>query len=176
MLKVIGEMICVMIFFVLVGIVVVFVYKIGFFNIGVEGQFLVGWLVLVWVGYVFDLLVVIYIFLVVLVVVVVGVVWVFILGFLKVKFYVYEVIVFIMMNYIVFYIMSSLICMYLYVGNEKLYDIKELVFLVLSFLVQLINNFCFYYGIFVIIVVVVVMWFILNKIVKGFELRVVGFN
>ncbi|MGZ0875773.1 ABC transporter permease [Priestia megaterium] len=174
--KAIGETIRAMTPLALAGIAVAFAYKTGLFNIGVEGQLLVGWLASVWVGYAFDLPAVIHIPLAVLAAAAAGAVWAFIPGFLKAKFHVHEVIVSIMMNYIALYTTSSLIRTYLYAGNEKSYDIKESASLASSFLAQLTNNSRLHYGILVTIAAAVVMWFILNKTAKGFELRAVGFN
>jgi simple sugar transport system permease protein len=41
--------------YILAGLAVAFAFRVGLFNIGVEGQFIVGWLAAVWVGIAFDL-------------------------------------------------------------------------------------------------------------------------
>lgn len=41
--------------YILAGLAVAFAFRVGLFNIGVEGQYLVGWLAAVWVGVSFDL-------------------------------------------------------------------------------------------------------------------------
>uniref|UniRef100_UPI0040450E22 ABC transporter permease subunit n=1 Tax=Niallia sp. 03133 TaxID=3458060 RepID=UPI0040450E22 len=40
---------------ILAGLAVAFAFRTGLFNIGVEGQLIVGWLAAVWVGVAFDL-------------------------------------------------------------------------------------------------------------------------
>ena len=47
----IGETLRTMIPLILAGLSVAFAFRTGLFNIGVEGQLLVGWLALVWFGY-----------------------------------------------------------------------------------------------------------------------------
>lgn len=172
----IGEMIWQIMFYILFGLVVVFVFWIGLFNIGVEGQFFVGWIVVVWVGIFFDVFVYIYFLFVLLVAAVVGGIWGLIFGFLKVCFFVYEVIVMIMMNYIVFYLINYFIFDVMIDYWDKIGKIYESVLFCLLFLEQLIDYFCFYWGILIVFFMVVFMWFIIYKIKSGFEFWVVGFN
>ncbi|WP_078989379.1 ABC transporter permease [Priestia flexa] len=174
--KAIGETIRAMTPLALAGIAVAFAYKTGLFNIGVEGQLLVGWLAAVWVGYAFELQSVIHIPLAILAAGVAGALWAFISGFLKARFHVHEVIVSIMMNYIALYTTSSIIREFLYAGNEKSYNIHESASLASSFLAEATNNSRLHYGIIVAFLAALVMWFLLNKTSKGFELRAVGFN
>lgn len=47
----IGETLRTMIPLILAGLSVAFAFRTGLFNIGVEGQLLVGWLAAVWFGY-----------------------------------------------------------------------------------------------------------------------------
>ena len=47
----IGETLRTMIPLILAGFSVAFAFRTGLFNIGVEGQLLVGWLAAVWFGY-----------------------------------------------------------------------------------------------------------------------------
>lgn len=86
--------------YILSGLAVAFAFRVGLFNIGVEGQLIVGWLAAVWVGISFELPKVIHLPLAILTAAVAGALWAFIPGLLKAKFRVHEVIVTIMMNYI----------------------------------------------------------------------------
>ena len=94
-----GESIRMIIPYILAGLAVAFAFRTGLFNIGVEGQLIVGWLAAVWVGITFELPKIIHLPLAVLTGALAGACWAFIPGFLKAKFRVHEVIVSIMLNY-----------------------------------------------------------------------------
>ncbi|MBM7701928.1 ABC transporter permease [Metabacillus iocasae] len=174
--KAIGETIRAMTPLILAGIAVAFAFKTGLFNIGVEGQLLVGWLSAVWVGYAFELPTMIHIPLAILAAAVAGGIWGFIPGLLKARFKVHEVIVTIMMNYIALYTTSAIIREFLYAGNEKSHNIHESASLASPMLASLTNNSRLHYGIIFAFIAAIVMWFLLNKTTKGFELKAVGFN
>jgi general nucleoside transport system permease protein len=174
--KAIGETVRAMTPLILAGISVAFAFRTGLFNIGVEGQLLVGWLASVWVGYALDLPKIIHLPLALLAAALAGAIWGLIPGFLKAKFKVHEVIVTIMMNYIALYSTADIIKRYLYAGNEQSYKIKESASLASPFLSSLTENSRLHYGIFVALIAAFIMWFILEKTSKGYELRAVGIN
>src|SRR5699024_2039857 len=89
--------------YILTGLAVAFAFRAGLFNIGAEGQVIVGWLVAVWVGLVVDAPIYIHLPLAVLAAAVVGGLYGFNPGILKAKLGVHEVIVTIMLNYIALY-------------------------------------------------------------------------
>ncbi|MFC3882331.1 ABC transporter permease [Bacillus songklensis] len=174
--KSVGEVIRAMTPLILAGIAVAFAFKTGLFNIGVEGQLLVGWLASVWVGYAFDLPKAIHLPLAILAAALAGALWGFIPGLLKARLKVHEVIVTIMMNYIALYTTSAIIKNFLYAGNEKSYNIKESASLASPFLASITDNSRLHYGIIIALLAALVMWFLLNKTAKGYELRAVGYN
>lgn len=174
--KSIGEVIRAMSPLILAGIAVAFAFKTGLFNIGVEGQLLVGWLASVWVGYALDLPKAIHLPLAILAAAAAGAIWGFIPGLLKARLKVHEVIVTIMMNYIALYMTSAVIKTFLYAGNEKSYNIKESASLASPFLASITDNSRLHFGIIVALLASFIMWFLLNKTAKGYELRAVGFN
>ena len=85
-----------------------FAFRTGLFNIGVEGQLLVGWLLQYGLDMQFHLPAFIHIPLSILAAAIAGGLWGFIPGYLKGKFKVHEVIVTIMMNYIALYVTYDL--------------------------------------------------------------------
>jgi general nucleoside transport system permease protein len=87
----IGETLRTMIPLILAGLSVAFAFRTGLFNIGVEGQLLVGWLAAVWFGYAVSLPAFLHIPLSILFAALVGGIWGFIPGYLKGKFQVNEV-------------------------------------------------------------------------------------
>ncbi len=105
----VGESVRTIIPYILAGLAVAFAFRTGLFNIGVEGQLIVGWLAAVWVGIAFDLPRIIHLPFAILAGAAAGALWAFIPGYLKAKFRVHEVIVSIMLNYTALYVTNYLI-------------------------------------------------------------------
>ncbi|GAE29506.1 monosaccharide ABC transport system [Halalkalibacter hemicellulosilyticusJCM 9152] len=133
----IGETIRSMTPLILAGLSVAFAFRTGLFNIGVEGQLIVGWLASVYVGLVLDLPMIIHLPLAILAGAVAGALWGFIPGFLKARYHVHEVIVTIMMNYIALYSVNYLIRAYLIVPGERTDTIAPSASLASTFLKEL---------------------------------------
>jgi general nucleoside transport system permease protein len=162
--------------YILAGLAVGFAFKTGLFNIGVEGQLIVGWLAAVWVGVAFDLPKVIHLPLAVLAAGVAGALWAFIPGLLKARFRVHEVIVTIMMNYVALHVTNYLIRTVLSENSDRTEMIKESATLRSPFLEGLTDFSRLHWGIIVALICVFIMWFILQKTTTGYELKAVGFN
>ncbi|MFZ3587857.1 ABC transporter permease [Bacillus sp. DJP31] len=171
-----GETIRAMTPLILSGLAVAFAFRTGLFNIGVEGQLLVGWLASVWVGIAFDLPKIIHLPLSILAAALAGALWGFIPGLLKAKLKVHEVIVTIMMNYIALHVTNALIRSFLIVPGEKTANINASASLASKNLMDLTEFSRLHYGIIVALIGAMIMWFILEKTTKGFELRSVGYN
>ncbi|UUV25547.1 MULTISPECIES: ABC transporter permease [Lysinibacillus] len=161
--------------YILAGLAVAFAFRTGLFNIGVEGQLILGWLAAAWVGYAFELPKIIHLPLALLAAAAAGAFWAFIAGFLKAKFKVHEVIATIMLNYTALYIANAVIKK-LSDGSFKTERIHESASLRSPFLRELTDNSSLHYGIIVALLMVIVMWFILEKTTRGYELKAVGFN
>ncbi|MFY4773948.1 ABC transporter permease [Metabacillus sp. RGM 3146] len=162
--------------YILTGLAVAFAFRTGLFNIGVEGQLIVGWLAAVWVGLALDLPMIIHLPLAILAAAAAGAAWGFIPGFLKARFKVHEVIVSIMMNYIALYVTNYLIQNVLTDSKDQTELIHPSASLKSSFLESITNDSTMHFGIIIALIAAVVMWFLLEKTTKGFELRAVGFN
>ncbi|MFJ7950594.1 ABC transporter permease [Lysinibacillus sp. NPDC096418] len=161
--------------YILAGLAVAFAFRTGLFNIGVEGQLIMGWLAAAWVGYAFELPKIIHLPLALFAAAAAGAIWAFIAGFLKAKFKVHEVIATIMLNYTALYITNAVI-KELSDGSFKTERIHETASLRSPFLRELTDNSSLHYGIIVALIMVAVMWFILEKTTRGYELKAVGFN
>nr|WP_179295593.1 ABC transporter permease [Bacillus sp. FJAT-45350] len=172
----IGETLRTMTPLILAGLAVAFAFRTGLFNIGVEGQLIVGWLASVYVGVALDLPSIIHLPLAILAGALAGALWGLIPGFLKARFQVHEVIVTIMMNYIALHTVNFLIRSYLLVPGERTDRISETASLASPFLQSVTDFSRLHYGILIAILGSVVMWFVLWKTTRGFELRAVGFN
>ncbi|MGN1400382.1 MAG: ABC transporter permease [Bacillus sp. (in: firmicutes)] len=161
---------------ILAGLAVAFAFKTGLFNIGVEGQLIVGWLAAVWVGTSFELPAMLHLPLAVLAAAAAGAFWAFIPGILKAKFRVHEVIVSIMLNYTALYITNYMIYNVLTDNTDKTGNIAETASLRSDFLSGLTDYSRLHWGIVIALIGSVFMWFLLEKTKIGYELRAVGFN
>lgn len=172
----IGEVIRQVTPYILAGLAVAFAFKVGLFNIGVEGQFIVGWFASVWVGIAFHLPKFIHLPLAILAAIVAGALWAFIPGLLKARFRVHEVIVTIMMNYIALYVTNYFIQDIITKGKERTPNVPDSASLASPWLQSLTQYSRLHWGIILAILCCFIMWFILEKTSFGFEMRAVGFN
>ncbi|MBA2174048.1 ABC transporter permease [Halobacillus locisalis] len=162
--------------YILSGLAVAFALRTGLLNIGVEGQVFVGWLASVAVGISFDLPMIIHLPLAILAAALAGAFWGFIPGILKAKLGVHEVIVTIMMNYIALYISNDIVRNVLTDGEDRTAEIAPSASLASEWLASMTYFSRLHYGLIVALFMALVMWFVLNKTTRGFELRSVGFN
>ncbi|PAE26802.1 ABC transporter permease [Bacillus sp. 7894-2] len=162
--------------YILAGLAVAFAFRTGLFNIGVEGQLIVGWLAAVWVGVAFELPKFIHLPLAVLAAAAAGALWAFIPGLLKAKFKVHEVIVTIMMNYVALHVTNYIVRTVLSEKSDRSEMIAESASLRSPFLEGLTDYSRLHWGILIALACVFIMWFLLEKTSKGYELRAVGFN
>lgn len=163
--------------YILAGLAVAFAFRTGLFNIGVEGQLIVGWLAAVWVGVAFDELPkIIHLPLAVIAAALAGAFWGFIPGLLKARYRVHEVIVTIMMNYIALHVTNAIIRDVLTDRKDRTDYIAETASLKSPFFEALTDYSRLHWGIFIALACVFIMWFLLEKTTRGYELRSVGFN
>ena len=161
--------------YILAGLAVAFAFRSGLFNIGVEGQLIVGWFAAAYVGMAFELPKFIHLPLALIAAALAGALWGLIPGILKATLHVHEVIVTIMMNYIALHTVNALIKA-VSEGGYKTEKIHQTASLRSEFLSNLTDFSTLHYGIFVALAMVAVMWFILEKTKTGYELKSVGFN
>ncbi|WP_174735068.1 ABC transporter permease [Mesobacillus harenae] len=163
--------------YILAGLAVAFAFRTGLFNIGVEGQLIVGWLAAVWVGVSFEELPkIIHLPLAVLAAAAAGALWGFIPGFLKAKFRVHEVIVTIMLNYVALHVTNSIIRNVITDGKERTPNVAESASLRSPFFESITDYSRLHWGILIALACAIIMWFLLEKTTRGFELRAVGYN
>ena len=179
---------------ILTGLSVAFAFNTGLFNIGAEGQYIVGSIGALVVGLLLDLPPVIHGLVALLVGALCGYLWGAIVGILKAKFQVNEVISSIMMNWIAFYLSNYLLSFPILrsIESDNSYPIKQSASIKIAgawkmsesgraylaqhkFLKDILNpplNF----GIIIAIIAALVVLYILKKTTLGYELRAVGFN
>lgn len=162
--------------YILAGLAVAFAFRTGLFNIGVEGQLMVGWLAAVWVGVSFEVPKIIHLPLAILTAALAGAIWGGIPGYLKARFKVHEVIVTIMMNYIALHVVNAIVRSVLSDQGYKSEKIFASASLRSPFLQALTDYSTMHYGIIVALLTALLMWFLLEKTTRGYELKAVGFN
>jgi simple sugar transport system permease protein len=178
---------------ILTGISIAFAFKTGLFNIGAEGQFIIGTIVASMAGYFFNLPIIIHPLMVMIIAIFFGGLWGSIIGFLKAKFGIHEVISSIMLNWVALYLHNAVINIpAFFERTNKAHNIKEsasIIFLdkfknsktgkewlvghpaIRDILKSPVN-----FGIIIAILMAILIWFILNKTTLGFKLKAVGYN
>ena len=165
--------------YILTGLSIAFAFKTGLFNIGAEGQFIIGALVATLVGYGMELPAIIHIPLTIILAAIAGGLWGAIAGFLKSKFGINEVIATIMLNWIAFYLSNFMVSTsFISVENsESSVSILESASIKINSLKSLVGPATpVNWGIILTLILVFAVWFILTKTTLGFELRAVGHN
>ena len=166
---------------ILTGLAVAFAFRAGLFNIGGNGQYIVGSIAAVWVGSSFaGMPSFLHIVLAVVAACAAGAFWAGIAGFLKATTGAHEVISTIMLNWIAVWIGVWLFSQdgplqndqnaSLPVSNDVVEGAKLPVFWGDPILQGL------HIGLFIALAAVVVFWFLLNRSTIGYEVKAVGFN
>jgi ABC-type uncharacterized transport system permease subunit len=158
------------------GLAVAFAFRTGLFNIGVEGQFIVGQLTAAWVGITWDLPPVIHAIVAVLVAMIAAGLYAGIAGWLKARLGVHEVITTIMLNYVALFSSNYIIRTYLKGESEGTKDILPSASLSSEFLSNLFDGARINWGLILALVFTLLMYWLLWKTTTGYELRAVGFN
>lgn len=164
---------------ILTGLSIAFAFKTGLFNIGAEGQFIIGALVATLVGAGVELPAFIHIPLTLISAAVAGAIWGGIAGYLKSKFGINVVIANIMLNWIAFYFSNYMISeTWLKRENsETSVLINDSATIDIDWLTSLVGPATrVNWGIIISIILVIIIAFILAKTTLGFELRSVGYN
>lgn len=164
---------------ILTGLSVGFAFKTGLFNIGTPGQMLFGGFCASALGLTYADTMSRPILLVVMIVAggLAGALWAFVPGLLKAKFNVNEVVSSIMMNWICYWIVYYAVPAYFKGSSEtESKSISAAASLKTKWMTDLFNGSYINLGLLVAIAAVIVIWFILNKTVLGYELKAVGFN
>jgi general nucleoside transport system permease protein len=166
---------------ILTGLAVAFAFRCGLFNIGGQGQYLVGTYMAVWVGSSLSGSPrLIHIVLAALLAAVAGAVWAGIAGFLKATVGANEVITTIMLNYTAIYVGS-----YLFGLGGPLQNDAQRSVPVSNDVVPGARLHVFWgdpelqglhIGIFIALAALVVFWVVLNRSTIGYEVRAVGLN
>lgn len=175
-IRYVGEWLNVSIPFVLCGLSMAFAARAGLFNIGGEGQYIAGLTVAQVIALLGPQIPGVHWALALLGAIVIGALWGGIVGFLKAKFEVSEVVATIMLNYIALYLSRIVITAIPGTNTYKTVDYPETVSIELDWLSELFNGSMLDMGFFFMLVAVVIYWFLMEKTNVGFGLRATGFN
>lgn len=161
------------------GLSVAFAFKTGLFNIGSPGQMLFGGFCATSVGLLYSESMPRFLLLILMVLVgaLAGALWAFVPGVLKAKFNVNEVVSSIMMNWTAYWIIYYAVPAYFKGSTEtESKNIPQIASLKAKWLTKLFDGSYINLGLIIAIIVVILIWFILNKTILGYELKAVGFN
>lgn len=162
------------------GLSVAFSFRTGVFNIGAEGQFVVGALTACSLGILVDLPAVIHVPLCILAAAAAGMIWSLIVGILKVKRGIHEVLSFIMFNWIAFYLSNyvvNLAVIHKEGGGEASKDVLDSARLLFpEGLRKAFDCSAANWGIVMAVLAAVIIWVIIEKTTLGYKLKAVGFN
>ena len=158
---------------ILTGLAHAVAFRTGLFNIGVEGQFMIGIITAAMVGLIPGIPRPIHIVLVITIGTIGGTIWAAIPGYFKATRGTNEVVNTIMMNYIGFNLYNYLIRVPFAKPNSvSTHQIEES-----GRLIRIISpDNRLSTGIFIALIVAVVIWYLMNKTTTGYELRAVGSN
>jgi simple sugar transport system permease protein len=157
------------------GLAVALGFRCGLFNMGVEGQIVLGGMLAAYIGYAWELPRAIHLPLAIVGGGLAGGFWGGIPGYLKARFKIHEVITTIMFNYVVFEVASYMIA----VGGPMKADSGLPVspdILPTAKLNRIWEGTRLSSGIFLALVVAAVVWVFLFKTRLGYKVRAVGFN
>ncbi len=161
------------------GLSVAFSFRTGVFNIGAEGQFVIGGLVACVLGIVLKLPAGLHAIVCLVAAAAAGCIWSLIVGALKVKRGIHEVLSFIMFNWIAFYLSN-------YVVNlpgihrdssEATQDVAASARLLMpEGLRSTLDCSNAHWGIVLAVIAAAIIWVIIEKTTLGYKLKAVGFN
>ncbi|KUG59323.1 ABC transporter permease [Serinicoccus chungangensis] len=166
---------------ILAGLGIAVGFRAGLFNIGAQGQIIVGAIGAAWLGFAFDLPPVIHLLVAILGGAIGGAVWGGIPGVLKARFGANEVIVTIMLNYIAVYLISYILKQPGFnpgrtgqrspaVSPDATYPLLVPQWLWPD------NGFRLHWGFVVAILATVFVWWLMERSTVGFQIRAVGAN
>ncbi|MES9684953.1 sugar ABC transporter permease [Bacillus sp. AFS001701] len=162
---------------ILTGLSVAFAFRTGLFNIGAAGQMLFAGFCASAIGLTVDLPTLILVPIMVIVAFIAGAAWAFIPGLLKAKFNVHEVVSTIMMNWIAYWTVYYLVPQYFKGSTEtESKMLADAATLKMPFLSNLFGGSYINFGLFIAVIMVIVISFIINRTVLGYELKAVGYN
>jgi simple sugar transport system permease protein len=179
---------------IITGLSVAFALRTGLFNIGAEGQYVVGAMVAAMAGYFLHLPLILHVIVCIFLAAVAAALWGGLAGYIKAKFGVHEVISTIMLNWIALYLSNWVVTLKVFgkQGTGKSFMIQDTARIdffgqwkITEAGLEFMHSHKFLgdilktpvnIGFIIAILLAFLMWYTLNKTTLGYELRAVGFN
>jgi len=161
---------------ILTGLSVAFAFRTGLFNIGAEGQLMVGAFTSIAIGLLLPGPTFLVLIIMILAGGMAGGIWGLVPGYLKARFNVHEVVVTIMMNYIALYTTNYFYKQLPGSTNSKTALLDEGLTLKSTFLSDMTNHSRLHWGFILVIIGIIAFWYIIEKTTFGYELKAVGYN
>ena len=175
-IRYVGEWLNLSVPYILCGLAMAFAARTGLFNIGGEGPYIVGLTVAQVIALLGPEIPVLHWVIAIIGAIAIGAVWGGIVGFLKAKYEVSEVVATIMLNYIALYLSRIVIMAIPGTNTYKTVDFPVTASLRVDFLSVITNGSTLNLGIFLAVIAVIIYWFLMEKTNVGFGLRATGFN
>ncbi|MCL2520566.1 MAG: ABC transporter permease [Spirochaetaceae bacterium] len=173
----IGEWLAISTPLILCGLSVAFALKAGLFNIGAEGQYIMGVTFAQWAAFFLPQLPFVHAVMVLIAATLAGALYGGLVGFLKGKYGVSEVVATIMLNHIAFFFTRWFTIRFIPdTSSFATPPLPESARLTADWLRTLTNNSMLNYGFFVMLLALVVYHMTINKTTLGLSLRASGFN
>jgi general nucleoside transport system permease protein len=160
----------------LCGLSVAIAFKAGLFNIGAQGQFILGAIGASYVGFHYQLPIVVHIIVAIVAAIVLSALWGGFVGLLKAKTGAHEVIVTIMLNYIAANFLLWLLGTTAFLRPGRLDPLAPPIKESARLLRLFGDNYSVNVGIFISIFVAFLFWLLINRSTWGFKTRAVGAN
>lgn len=173
----IGELVIQAMPIILTALCFGFAARTGLFNIGAEGQLMIGSLAATTVALLVKAPAFIHIPLVLIAGMAAGALWGAIPGYLKARFNVHEVVVTIMLNYVALH-MNNLLILNVFGSFDKVKTapFPQSALLKDPWLESITNGSRLNWGFIPVLIAIVVYWFVIEKTTFGYGLRAVGYN
>ena len=162
------------------GLSVAFSFRTGVFNIGAEGQYIVGSLTACVLGILLKMPPVLHAIVCILGAALAGALWSFVVGLMKVKRGIHEVLSFIMFNWIAFYLSNYVVNLQIIHkegGGEATKDVASTARILFpQAIIKLTDCSAANAGFILALIAAILIWVIIEKTTLGFKLKAVGFN
>lgn len=175
-IRYVGEWLTASLPLILCGLSMAFAARTGLFNIGAEGQYIMGLTAAQFVAIFGPRIPVAHWMLALAAAGLAGALWGGIVGWLKAKFSVSEVVATIMLNYIAFFISRWASMQIPGANTYRTPNLPETSRLSAGFISDLTNGSRLNLGLFVALSACLLSWFVIERTRLGFELRATGFN
>nr|AGS54146.1 inner-membrane translocator [uncultured bacterium contig00051] len=172
----VGEWLVSSIPLILCGLSMAFAARAGLFNIGAEGQYIAGLTAAQVIAIYFPPVPVLHLVVAVLAAVLAGAVWGGIVGLLKARYQISEVVATIMMNYIALYLHRIIILKIPGSNTFKTPDFPATASLSSEMLASITNGSRLNYGLWLTIAAVIIYWLLMEKTTFGYSLCATGLN